>query len=409
VSFAALEFSSELPLCLILGLVLIVSASPLMRLADAPPTDTKSRVENLDGLRGFLALAVFFSHTLVYHNYLIGGRWALTASPTFTMLGEAGVSVFFMITGYLFWSQLLGKEGKPDWVKLYVGRLFRILPLYWFAVGLVIVGVVCHTGPRLYVPLSSLAAELAQWAAGGLRREIPINGYVDAPVLIAGVTWTLGYEWKFYAALLPLSLLARAKGWLRLAPLLLLACVLGYLFVRARPPGGDLIVCCALFLSGMTAASVKAIDLKPAWANHLASATVVAVVIGVFVLFNDIYAPAPIALLAACFYLVVSGATGFGLLRTQPARRLGNISFGIYLLQGPVLAATFLVPGARSFALSSPLAHWIVMTLDGIALVLVAAAIHALVERPGIALGKNVLARFAMPQRLPLRSPAGPA
>jgi peptidoglycan/LPS O-acetylase OafA/YrhL len=407
VSAALLDFSSGWPLALVLLLVAVLSATPLMRLADAPPTEAKSRVENLDGLRGFLALAVFCSHTLVYHNYLLSGRWALTAFPLFTMLGEAGVSVFFMITGYLFWSQLLAKEGKPDWVKLYIGRLFRILPLYWFAVGLVLVGVVCHTGPHLKVPLSQLAAELAQWAAGGLRREIPINAYVDSSVLIAGVTWTLGYEWKFYAALLPLSPLARGGGVWRWVPPLALAGLLGYLAVRGRPPGADLAVCAALFLCGMSVASMNALKLERR-ANHLASAAIIILILAVFTVFNDVFAPVPIALLAVCFFLVVSGATGFGLLRTLPARRLGNISFGIYLLQGPVFAATFLAPEARAFALSSPVAHWSVMAFDGVALVLVAAGTHALVERPGIALGKKVATRLALPAKLrPVRSSVG--
>jgi peptidoglycan/LPS O-acetylase OafA/YrhL len=403
-----LDFSSAWPIGLILALILVVATTPLLVLADGPPIEAKSRVENLDGLRGFLALSVFFSHTLVYHYYLLDGRWQLTSFPLFTELGEAGVSVFFMITGYLFWSQLIVKGGRPDWMKLYIGRLFRILPLYWIAISLVLVGVACHTGPNLNVSPSRLVSEMAQWAAGGLRREIPINGYSDAPVLIAGVTWTLGYEWKFYAALLPLSLLARARGAWRWTPALIFAGIIGYLLHRP-PPAPMPAVCASLFLCGMAVGSTKALTLKP-WSNHLASALIVLLVSAIFVVFNDAFAPVPILLLGASFYLIVSGATGFGLLRTVAARRLGNISFGIYLLQGPVFAATFLAPGARVFALSSPLAHWLVFSFDGVVLVFVAAVTHALIEKPGIALGKTLVQRLGRSSRLPaVRSSSGQA
>jgi peptidoglycan/LPS O-acetylase OafA/YrhL len=56
--------------------------------------------------------------------------------------------MFFMITGYLFYSQLLKQKGRPNWKKLYIGRIFRIIPLYWFAVALVVFGVAIHTNWR---------------------------------------------------------------------------------------------------------------------------------------------------------------------------------------------------------------------------------------------------------------------
>jgi peptidoglycan/LPS O-acetylase OafA/YrhL len=67
------------------------------------------------------------------------------------LLGPFGVSMFFMITGYLFYSQLLKGKGRPNWKKLYIGRVFRIIPLYWFAVALVVFGVAIHSNWRLNV------------------------------------------------------------------------------------------------------------------------------------------------------------------------------------------------------------------------------------------------------------------
>jgi peptidoglycan/LPS O-acetylase OafA/YrhL len=115
-------------------------------------------------------------------------------------------------------------------------------------------------------------------------------------------------------------------------------------------------------------------------------------------------------MLAFSFQLIISGVTLFGLLVSRPARRLGNISFGIYLLQGPVLAASFLVPGVRSAALASPLGHWVVMAVDAILLVLLSTATHAMIERPGVRLGKTAIAwmRRTLIQRVNLDRTAAP-
>lgn len=392
-----MEYFSPWPVAVILGVLLVIAATPLMKAADAAPIETRGRVEALDGLRGFLALSVFFSHTAIYHQYLITGRWALTSHAFFTLLGQGGVAVFFMITGYLFWSQLIAKDGRPNWVNLYLGRAFRILPLYWFAVGLVLVEVVFHTGPHLNVGLGALVLQLTKWAAGGLAGQVPVNGYQDTRVLIAGVTWTLAYEWKFYAALLPLSLLARAPLTRILAPSLVLVCVLASLALRAEvdATAGDA-VCAALFLAGMTVAALAKASRPSVLAGPIGSAIILALLLAVFFAFTSANAAAPIILLGAGFFLVTSGASLFGLLTSHPARRLGNISFGVYLLQGPVLAGSILVPGARAWMLSSPLAHWTVMGLDAVVLVALSTAAHAFIERPFIALGKRAGAQLAL-------------
>ena len=51
--------------------ILAVAASPLLRLAGSPPSAAAARASCIDGLRGFLALAVFFHHGAVYHLSLI--------------------------------------------------------------------------------------------------------------------------------------------------------------------------------------------------------------------------------------------------------------------------------------------------------------------------------------------------
>ncbi len=58
-------------------------------------------------------------------------------------------------------------------------------------------------------------------------------------------------------------------------------------------------------------------------------------------------------LLCRCFFPLATGCTLFGLLTMHSARRLGDISYGIYLLQGLVLVSLFRRPSVRPFTLAS--------------------------------------------------------
>src|SRR5476651_103111 len=138
-----MEFYSVWPYFAGTAVILLLACTPLLKWADTPPTTVPARVHTIDGLRGFLALGVVFHHAAIYHQYLQTGIWDLPPSRFYANLGEVGVAMFFMITGYLFWAQILKAQGRPNLTKLYVGRVFRIIPLYLLLVAamLLIVGV----------------------------------------------------------------------------------------------------------------------------------------------------------------------------------------------------------------------------------------------------------------------------
>jgi peptidoglycan/LPS O-acetylase OafA/YrhL len=113
----------------------------------------------------------------------------------------------------------------------------------------------------------------------------------------------------------------------------------------------------------------------------------------VLLFFDDAYQAIPILMLGISFaFIGVFDATVFGVLLTVPARRLGNISYGIYLLQGPVFFLTFAFAPIRSLAPSSPLVHWAGVIIVATVLVLIATATHVLIERPGIKAGQMIWA-----------------
>jgi peptidoglycan/LPS O-acetylase OafA/YrhL len=373
-------------------ILLAIVAAPVFQAADTPPNPRGNRNSALDGLRGFLALGVFFHHTAIYRRYLIDGRWVLPPSQFYSLLGQVGVAMFFMITGYLFWPRMIKEKGRPDWVRLYTGRVFRIGPLYLLAT-LVMFAIVIDRTLQLNVPLLTLTRQVARWLLlGFFGNGTSVNAYTDA-TLVMGVVWTLQLEWMFYISLLATSFAARhakthllfiAAGWISSLTYIAIWHVEWVLDI-ASPP-----VCTALFFTGMICASLTQNDLTPKLANRTASILVVALTGAVFCLFPSANHAAPIVLMGFAFFLIVSGCDVFGLLSSRPVRRLGNVSYGIYLLHMLLLSVVFSLGSVVTFALRSPLQYWAVVLLSAVVLVILATAAHVWIERPGIELGNRV-------------------
>ena len=367
-----------------------LASTPLLTAADTPPSDTKSRVSSLDGLRGFLAYGVFFGHAARYHLYLQNGGWGFTTA-FYDMAQTGAVALFFMITGYLFWRKLLAKNGHPDWLGLYVGRIFRIGPLYLITITGML-AVVFLRAPIGQEPLRGLAKEIASWMMLGVNyTKLDVNGYPNTHGILFGVTWTLHFEWLFYFCLAFLAVPARSKYHLQIVTIALAACLVH--LVLTHRAGLKIEMFAAVFLLGMLSGSLEERHWLIGGSQTVKSAIAV-VFLALFAATQAVdYAPLPAIFLGGLFYAIISGADLFGLLTSKAARRLGDVSFGIYLLQGLVVTTVFSTTWARSTALRSPAGHWSMMGGCAILLLILATLAHVYVERPGIKAGRAI-ARF---------------
>jgi peptidoglycan/LPS O-acetylase OafA/YrhL len=158
------------------------------------PTQTRrlpaaKRLAWLDALRGFAALCVVFDH--LTYSVLDSARNAVYQwfDP-----GQYGVFVFFLVSGYIVPASL---ERKGSIRSFWVGRVFRLYPMYLFAVGAMIV----------------------LWAAGigslsGMNSNSVTSSFADVFMLqtvlhapdVPNVVWTLAYEMVFYLMLTALFL-----------------------------------------------------------------------------------------------------------------------------------------------------------------------------------------------------------
>ena len=166
------------------------------------------RFAAIDGLRGFLAFFVFLHHAMVMYFYLRTGHWEIPISHLYNHFGRSSVSLFFMITAFLFYSKLIeGAENPIDWLKLYRSRILRLCPLYFSFLLLMALIVAILLNFQIHENAALFWTQVFQWLTFTIFGRPDIEG-IDSNwiVIMAGATWTLPYEWIFYLSLPILAL-----------------------------------------------------------------------------------------------------------------------------------------------------------------------------------------------------------
>jgi peptidoglycan/LPS O-acetylase OafA/YrhL len=93
-------------------------------MATLPTIETDKRIPTLDGWRALAVFMVLLSHFQPgYRGHVIWGMQWLN-------LGQHGVQIFFVLSGYLITANLL-REEKIKLGRFYVRRFFRLMPAAW--------------------------------------------------------------------------------------------------------------------------------------------------------------------------------------------------------------------------------------------------------------------------------------
>lgn len=338
------------------------------------------RFSSLDGLRGYLALAVFLHHASIWFAYLRVGAWKLPPSSVYTHFGQASVALFFMITAFLFFHKLLEARTRGvDWLHLAVSRLLRIAPLYLFAVCCIALIVGVLTDWQLRDPPGKLIKQLIRWLSFTILGAPDLNGFPRSGLIVAHVTWSLCYEWFFYA-LLPLMAMALGMHPPRKIILLSLLCLAGIVWWEPS------LIVSAPFAGGMLAAVLVRDEGVLAWGKgRSATLLCLACLILVPLCFATAYAPLPIALLSFAFLIVASGNTLFGVLNWRVSRMLGSMAYSIYLLHGIVLfvALNIAMAPAQAAAMGET-PFWMMIVLLTPVLVCISFLSYSLIEKPAL-------------------------
>jgi len=349
----------------------------------AAPATAHGRFATIDGLRGYLAFFVFLHHSCIWYSYSHTGTWAVMPHSRFYIhLGQSGVELFFMITGFLFFSKLLeakAKGGNPDWLRLYVSRVLRLTPLYLVAMAVLFAILAVLSGGKFAESPYLLIRHALQWLAFTVIGNPDVNAIQDTYLVTAGVTWSLVYEWYFYLSLPLLALALRLGPPYRYVGLGLVAAAA---FVLRHADWHFLVA----FGGGMVAALVAPSPRFRQWAARPAASIVaLAFVATAVAFFPKAYWVLPTLLLSVAFALIAGGNTLFGALLTRASHTLGDMAYGLYLLHGLVLFTLFTFVIGRDTAQGfSPVTHWLVIVATAPLLVLLCHGTYRLIEKPAL-------------------------
>lgn len=330
----------------------------------------------MEGLRGLAVLLVFMVHYVSLSAPWRSGDTTLAAiANSLHAVGNAGVDLFFVLSGYLIYGSLLARPQKLH--RFLLRRVQRIYPVYTCVFTLyLLLSLALPSQSRIPAPWPEALRYLASnfFLLGGLE---------DSPPLIS-VAWSLSYEMLSYLliALLisTLHLRQRSRAW-RCLFFALMGVAAAAGFASFGGPARML-----LFIAGVFVHEAMAQPATRAPGTLVATSAVIAA-------WTALLLPWPLwlklAALCCAFFLLCRSCfqrpgnmLALALCWT-PLRWLGNISYSYYLIHGLALKAGFMVLALLATPGPHGLAFFLLMLGPMLAVTLPPAVLlFLLVERP---------------------------
>jgi exopolysaccharide production protein ExoZ len=354
------------------------------------------KINSVQHLRGIAALLVVVAHAF-FHPYSLYNIVDLEARLPWTWFGgRLGVTLFFVISGFIMTIVMPGGKFSPS--QFFLKRLLRIVPLYWtitiFAAVLSLVS--ASLFKNTIFDLSHLLRSL--FFVPTFRPAAPEN---VEPFVKLG--WTLNYEMFFYAVCAMSCFLGRRSRTVAISLLFIALVVMGRMMDFSSAPakfytGYDLLG----FVSGLWAGLLYKEQVLSRVSLRLALGAMMSAVGMLAFLFistesTDASIPLQIllctlsgVLILACVKLELHAAWP----ESRFLQTLGNASYSVYLIHmfpiGAVRVLSHYIFGA-----SFGFLDWMVAATFGIVTgILGGLATYFIVEKP---LVKMVQRRSALP------------
>lgn len=322
-----------------------------------------SRSIPMEGMRGLAVLLVFFVHyDGMYSSYLAPGSGLLAVAKFWGLVGNTGVDLFFVLSGYLIYGALLRK--RVPYLKFIKRRAERIYPTFLCVLGL-------YLAASIAAPhLSKIHGSILSGAALIVANAFLLPGIFQITAIVT-VAWSLSYEFFFYLTIPILVCFTKMSDWERRWRVIFFASVgIGYLAYSFTVPTSH--VRLLMFLVGILLYETIASDtckglLRKGIGDVLVAAVFAASLLLVYALDSDkwlTFLPRMgntvlpgvlsyegpykvIALTLSCFPFALFCIAGQGLLSRvfswAPVRYLGNMSYSFYLFHGATLNAFLLL------------------------------------------------------------------
>ena len=317
----------------------------------------KATLPNLDGIRAAACLMVLFSHM----------PWPVQ----FVTLGETGVGLFFVLSGFLMgYLHAFAPWNYQTVCRYSIARFARIAPIYWLVISLCVA--ISYSYPDSDFVLKILGES-------AVVRHYLFAGNVS-------IFWSIPLEIQFYIffVLLWFAIGFRVKQ-PSILPLVVLLCS-GLLLTHHLWPGLMLPSKLHFFLAGALAGIVprdfwdQIANRKQLYLPYLQAAALLLILVPTWIYPTKpaFYDATELGVILAVAIYLLSIPTGWTtvLFASHWMRRIGQASFSIYLIHMLVFQY-----GARALGLAhdqyDPL--WLVLAVFG---VLIPMAVSRLVEMP---------------------------
>lgn len=235
-----------------------------------------------------------------------------------------------MITGFLFFTKIKNNK-NIDWTKLLKSRVRRIAPLYFVVITSVFSIIAIKTNFHLNVTERELLVQISQWIFFTFPTAPNINNYGATSFIVAGVTWSLVYEWFFYFSLPLISFLSGGKVKFRYV---LTSVLLILIFIYSDQHKVHVLS----FLMGCIATiEIRSTKLLSFIKGRFSATLIILLIASPAILSPETQSPFVIFLSGAAFFAIAKGNSIFGILNLKSSKMLGEISYSIYLVHGIVL------------------------------------------------------------------------
>jgi peptidoglycan/LPS O-acetylase OafA/YrhL len=366
--------------------------------SDSRATVTGVHIEALDGLRGLAVLLVLFFHYGRSANGFGFDHFLLSLSA----FGWIGVDLFFVLSGFLITGVLYDARGSRNYFRnFYARRALRIFPLYFLALGVVIV-------------LSAL------WPSAGIWPEFNPLWFVfylsnvaqvtQAP-LSAGILshfWSLAVEEHFYLAWPMVVLLTTRRQMISIAAGVLILCVCARLALKLSGEASPYAIyrITPLRLDGLTVGAICSLAvrgpggltplIRPAWMAALGGGTALVLVgslTGSFDYYSWLMQEVGYTSLAIAFgglLLIVLGVKAANDAFSNPLMRwFGRYSYGLYVWHPIINVILFYTPLKVALDVEGPVDSTLYLLFAFATALAVAFASYHLLEQPFLRLKKK--------------------
>lgn len=366
----------------------------------------KSHFPFIDFLRGIAALWVCVAHCLIW----TGVNLPQIASP------KLAVDLFMIISGFLMMAQVQQRqsiepmEKTRNWLIFYLRRYFRIAPAYYLSLMLAVLGSTWFLGGY-----GQLRYHVGGWLAQAQHLE-PSNIKYDINNILTHVTflfglhpklsfstflpdWSLSLEMQFYLVFPMIFIACNRWGWLRVTAVI--GCISGLMLItfnkslRSGLIAPDmnflepsfLFFKLQYFLIGIIVYSATQEKIKKLLPIGFLLLALCMLDIGQ----GNAKTLVRLAMTLTIFLMARASASGDQVFaNSRLVRLLSDSAYSVYLFHGFFIAAAGWLMAPEMVARPLLMVAWVIPSAY-----ISAQLVERWVERPGIRLGRDVVARLS--------------